>query len=116
MLVIFFLFIKTREKIYLQIGNIKIDGDKKIKKITLYYKDKNNEDKLIIYTTSNNLLVRDINGYNEYFDFKNMDYYLNNMYLDVEFEDVKETLKINFKEDYINDSFFVRKNSNTIFP
>ena len=93
----------TRDKIYFRLGDIIIKDDYNIKSLRLYYKEKSNE---ILYTTNDNILIIDQNGYNEYFEHDNIKNYINDLYLIVEYNDDFETIKLNLKKDYINDNFF----------
>lgn len=58
------LFVETKEKIYFNIGNIKSKND--INKINLIYK-KDGSEKIIYSSDSNQILLMDYYGYEEYF-------------------------------------------------
>lgn len=104
------IFTTTKEKIYFYLG--KVDSEKTINKVKLYYKDKNNSEKIICETDDTNIMLYDYYGYNNYFDFKDMKYILKNTYLEYEIEENKYTIKIDFVKDFNNNRIFNKKENN----
>lgn len=103
------IFVRTNEKLYFRIGDINTLNDKKIENFILYY----NIDKVvyeILNSTNRNLAFVDYKGYDEYLDSSKLSYVLNNLSLKVKYSDeTEEVIKLNLKEDYINDSFIFLK-------
>lgn len=105
------IFTTTKEKIYFYLGEV--TSDKDIKKIKLYYKDKFKNEKLIYATDEANIMLYDYRGYNAYFNFEDLKHIMENAYIEVEFEDDKHTIKIDFVNDFSNKKIF-NKNENNI--
>ena len=103
------IFVTTREKLYFNIGNI--DSDKEIKNLRLYYKKDNKEINLNSSDT-NYIFLYDYYGYDKYFEYKDLKKVLNNMYLEITYEDDIKTIKIEFKKDFAN--ILISKNKNEI--
>lgn len=101
------LFIKTKEKIYFNIGNINSKSD--IKKIDLIYKNDDNE--ISIYSSdSTQILLMDYYGYEEYFKFDELKLVIDNLYIQTYIGEEKYTIKLDLIEDYKNDNIlFIRK-------
>lgn len=104
------IFTTTKEKIYFYLG--KVDSDKVIKKVQLYYKDKNNKEKIIYETDDINIMLYDFYGYNDYFNFNDIKYILKNTYLDIEQEDNEYTIKLDFINDFSNSKIINSKKDN----
>ncbi len=100
------IFVKTNEKIFFRIGDFSIKDNTEIKSLRLYYLDKRQTKKDIIFTSNDNIMLIDYNGYNEYFEFSNINNIISNLYLDIELPNDIESVKLEFVEDYINDSIF----------
>lgn len=97
------LFVKTNEKMYFSLGNITSINQYSIKTLQLYYVNDNN--KVIIYSTQDsNVAFFDKKGYEEYFDLANLNTIIDNMFLEIMYNEDVETLKLNFIEDYVNDN------------
>ncbi len=104
------LFIKTNNKLYFSIGNITSYEDKEIEKIELYYID-NNEEKLICSRYSDEMLLTDFKGYEEYFDLKKIDHIIKNLYLKIQYESEVEIAKLTVVEDYVNDKLIFNEDN-----
>lgn len=94
------IFVTTKEKMYFYLGNISSNND--IKYIKIYYKDKSNNEKLIYKTDDKSIMLYDYYGYDVYFDYNQMDYILKNMYLDLEYDDITKTIKLELVKDFSN--------------
>ena len=94
------IMVKTNDKIYFHIGDIVTKNNLSINSIVLYSKE--NGSNIILNTTKDYIMITDENGYNEYFNFDNINNILNNLYMDIYYKDKKETIKINVNEDYVN--------------
>lgn len=100
--------VSTNDKIYFNLGTLK--SDKIIKDIELYYKDNNSSKKFIMSTNNPNISFYDSLGYEEYFDFENKDYIINNLSVRVIFDDGEViNLMLNPEKFISNNSFFPRK-------
>lgn len=100
------LFIKTNEELYFNIGNI--ISNNQIEKINLIYLKDNKE--IVLYSSdSSSILLKDYNGYEEYFNFKEINSIINNLYIKVFIKDNNYIVKLKFTEDYINNNIFFLK-------
>ena len=94
------IYLTTKGKNYIRLGNVKYNEDLNITNIKMYYKDKNK--KIIIMEN------KDI----EQFVIMNRKGYYNqsvrdNTYIEIKYNDKqKETIKLKFKRDYSNNSLF----------
>ncbi len=106
------LIMKTREKIYFNLGNFE-NNNYDIYKMEIIYNDQ------VIYTSDDdNILIYDYFGYEEVFDFSKLNEIFKNLFLKIYFEDKEEILKLCITRDYINDNLLfndyksVKKNNN----
>lgn len=96
--------VSTNDKIYFNLGTLK--SDKIIKDIEIYYKD-NNSSKFIMSTNNPNISFYDSLGYEEYFDFKNKEFIINNLSVKVTFDDGEViNLMLNPEKIISNNHFF----------
>ncbi len=109
------LFIRTNNKLYFSIGNITSNKNEEIEKIELYY-SKDNKENLICRRYSEEMLLTDYKGYEEYFDLKIIDYILNNLYLKIYYDNKSETVKLTVTEDYINDNLVFKNDLGVYTP
>ncbi len=100
------LIIKTKEKIYFDLGNFE-NNNNQIKKMEIIYGDK------ILYTTNgNNILINDYYGYEEIFDFSKLNDIFQNLFVKIYFEDKVEIMKLVITRDYVNDNLIFNKYKN----
>lgn len=78
------------------------------KEVSLYYK-KDNDEKLIYRMSDGRLFFETFLGYNDFFDFKNFNNFIDNLYISF---DNEEKEKLVFELMYVNDNFFIKKNNN----
>jgi len=95
----------TKEKIYFQLG--KINNVNGIKNLRLFYTDK----KDIVYTIYTCQECQDISlidkvGYDQYFNYKDIGSLINNMKIEIQFDNNVEVIKLKFKRDYSNNKLF----------
>ena len=64
----------------------------------LYYIDKNQREKLILSTNNKNISFTDSLGYEEYFDFADIEGCLNNFFIKIVYDDYTEVVKINLEK------------------
>ena len=100
------IFVKTNEKLFFRIGDFSILNDSKIKQLTLYYFNSANERENIVTTYDDHIVIIDYCGYNEYFNMDYIDDIIKNLYIEIQYNNNSEDIKLSFEEDYINDSFF----------
>lgn len=102
------MMIISKEKSYIQLGNINNTTDKKIVSVELYYKKKNKQYRIFkdLGEPNNYLLINDFSS-NELFQYKDFKYIKNNMILKIELED-STIIKINLKlqKDFSNNKLF----------
>ncbi len=105
--------VKTKEKIYFNIGNIKIKNDINIENVELYYLY-NNKKEIIYSSEDKNIYFFDYNGYEEYFPFSDFKEILKNMYLKIQYKKSSKNMKydiikLNFIKDYANNNLTFKK-------
>ena len=97
------IFVTTREKFYFNFSDISIPNE--ITKLELYYMDNNN--KHIIYETNNSYInIYDYYQYERYFDYKDLNIVINNLYLLIKSDTNEYNIKLNVKKDFANNKLF----------
>lgn len=97
------IFVTTREKFYFNFSDIRIPND--ITKLELYYMDNNN--KHTIYETNNPYInIYDYYQYERYFDYKDLNILINNLYLLIKSDTNEYNIKLNVKKDFANNKLF----------
>lgn len=97
------IFVSTRSRIYLKPGEVSQRDNREIEKATLYFLDKNNERNDLYYSDSLNLLIYDYIGYGAYFDYKDLKYVVNNLYIEVIYKDSEvENIKLDLRKSFVN--------------
>lgn len=106
------ILVLTKDNIYFSISNVQ--AKKTIRMIALYYIDDKNKE--LIYSTEDCYInLYDFYGYNSYFDYNKMDYIIDNLYLDISYDDNEiETIKLNFIEDFANNKIYNDKEKNIV--
>lgn len=111
------LLVKTNDKVYFRLG--KITSPKNIKDMRLYYLTEDNQENLI-YACENcsnlDISFTDFYGYNEYIDFDNIDKVIENMNLDLIYEDETITVNLEFEKDFSNNKLFYQKSPSVTSP
>lgn len=108
------IFIMTNNKVYLRLGKISQYGSEdeyEINKVKLYYKDENNKKYILFEENKTDILIDEDYGYKEFFLNNNVDYSINNMYLEINYNEVqKETIKLKINEKFKNNfMIFLKK-------
>lgn len=107
------IFVRTNEKLFFRIGDFDISDDNtNITNLTLYYIDKNGNEKIIVSSDDTSILFIDYVGYDDYLDTSNIDYIIKNMYLKIKTDEGKENFKLYFAKDYVNDNLLLKKYKN----
>ena len=97
------IFVTTREKFYFNFSDINIPDD--ITKLELYYMDNNS--KHTIYETNNPYInIYDYYQYERYFDYKDLNIVINNLYLLIKSDTNEYNIKLNIKKDFANNKLF----------
>ena len=98
------IYLTTKGKNYLKLGNIEYNGDININNIKLYYKHNNKKQTIREDKDIEKFVLRDLNGYRDILSINK----LNNTYIEITYNDnEKETIKLNFKKNY-NNSLILR--------
>lgn len=104
------IFVTTRNKFYLRLGKIRSRGQNnidRVNKVKLFYLNKDNRKVVILENDKTDILLDEDFGYKEYFYSNNLNTILNNMYLEITYnEKEKEIIKLNFKEKFKNNYLF----------
>ena len=94
------IYLTTKGKNYIRLGNVKYKEDLNITNIKMYYKDKNKE---IIIMENKDIEQFVIMNRKSYYNQSVRD----NTYIEIKYNDKqKETIKLKFKRDYSNNSLF----------
>ena len=102
------LLIITREKSYLNLGNITDNDGKTIKYITLYYLNEDKENK-IIYQGEPDNIINDFTGYDSSINFGNIKKIKDNLYVSFKVDDEKQIkMKLELNQDFVNDNFIFK--------
>lgn len=105
------IFVTTREKFYFNFSDISIPND--ITRLELYYMDNNN--KHTIYETDNPYInIYDYYQYERYFDYKDLNIVINNLYLLIKSDTNEYNIKLNVKKDFANNKLFFFNEDNVI--
>lgn len=97
------IIISTKKKIYIRTGELVNKNENyKINKVKLYFKDRENISKVIYKDNKTDILITFRYGYNEKFSNNELKYLIDQLYLEVEYENGVEVLKLNVKQDFSN--------------
>lgn len=109
------ILIKTKEKLYIRLGNLKSVDDVEIKSIEYYY-IKNNKERLIAKDKEiDELVAMDYVGYNEKGLMKDIKLVKKNSYLKITYDDNKVSiLNLRYVKDFANDKLFLKKEKHHI--
>lgn len=110
------IFVNTKNKLYFRLELAEEFKDEEINKITLYYLSKDKEEHEICSSDDSNIQFIDYYGYNEYLESDKIDYIIQNLYLKIIYygDDKTDIIKLDLKEDYINDNLFFMKSKKVI--
>ena len=106
------LMIVTKKNSYIRFGMVNaFNEDDKILEARLYYK---NGDEEINLRTRENLedLIVNKYGYDEYFSYRDVNKFMDNLYLEVKSDKFEETIKLKFRKVESNDDFVYTLNNN----
>ena len=106
------LMIVTKKNSYIRFGMVNaFNENDKVTEARLYYK---NGDEEINLRTRENLedLIVNKYGYDEYFSYRDVDKFMDNLYLEVKSDKYDETIKLKFRKVESNDNFVYTLNNN----
>ena len=106
------LMIVTKKNFYIRFGMVNaFNENDKVTEARLYYK---NGDEEINLRTRENLedLIVNKYGYDEYFSYRDVDKFMDNLYLEVNSDKYDETIKLKFRKVESNDNFVYTLNNN----
>lgn len=115
------ILVSTKDKIYFRLGDVETD-EYEIESLSLFYKDAKDNIHFIYKTDSSDIVLYDYYSYNEYFDYYEMKEITKNLYLEIEYTEFSETVKLELKKDFSNNFIFTKSNipisydDNNIFP
>ena len=109
------IIISTKQKIYIRLGElIKKDKDNKIENVRLYFKDKNNKEKVLYKDSKTDILIISNHGYNGNFTYDELKYLVNHLYLDINYSNKKNKIKLTVKKDFSNSLNFYNNENKII--
>ena len=108
------IMINTKQKSYIRLGKIESYNDRKINNVKMYYYNKDKEEKILYNDNISDILLTDYYGYNEFYKYEDLEYIKNNLYIDIEYDNKVETIKLKIKKDFSNDNLLNRKVKNSI--
>lgn len=76
--------------------------------IEVYY-IKDNEKTILCKTNNSSILLNEMNNYQEYFDYKRIDDFLNNLYISIHIKEKEEIIKLQPEELYANNHLIFKK-------
>ena len=104
--------IVTKKNSYIRLGDIVSFNDSdKITETRLYYKNGDKEINLRNRENMDDLIVNKY-GYDEYFSYRDVDKFMDNLYLEVKSDKYDETIKLKFRKVESNDNFVYTLNNN----
>lgn len=104
--------IVTKKNSYIRFGDIVPFNDSdKLTETRLYYKNGDKEINLRNRENMDDLIVNKY-GYDEYFSYRDVDKFMDNLYLEVKNDEYNENIKLHFTEVESNDDFVYTLNNN----
>lgn len=104
--------IVTKKNSYIRLGDIvSFNDDDNITETRLYYKNGDKEINLRNRENMDDLIVNKY-GYDEYFSYRDVDNFMDNLYLEVKSDEYNEIIKLHFTEVESNDDFVYTLNNN----
>lgn len=106
------LMIVTKKNSYIRFGMVNaFNENDKVTEARLYYKNGDEEINLRSRENLEDLIVNKY-GYDEYFSYRDVDKFMDNLYLEVKSDNLDETIKLKFKKVESNDNFVYILNNN----
>ncbi len=92
----------SKNKSYLKLGEIRDVNNTLYDKVEIFYKTKDNKEIIIYKSEGENTTLMSINGYNDYFSYKNMKNIIKDSYLRITYGENVDILKLKFQRDMSN--------------
>lgn len=109
------IMISTKQKSYIRIGEIITERENKdIKKVRLIYKNKDNKRKVLYEDNKTNILITSYYGYNESFSIEDLDYIIKSLYLEIDYGNGTEKVKLKVEKDFANNLWIYPKKEKVI--
>jgi len=96
------IFLATNNKFYFRLGKFNNGDEKEISEFHLYYLNEEKEQVTLFRSDDSNILLVDENGYNVYFEYEELPTIVENLYLDITYNGVIETMELNLEKDFAN--------------
>lgn len=112
------LIVASKQKFYIKFGEVSNRTKEEIESITFYY-EKDDVKKELLKTDKLSGILFDLYGYGEFFGYDTLPRAVDNLYLDIETENITETLKINAELDFTNNyilPLIIQKNVEELKP
>ena len=109
--------INTKKRTYMRLGRIKNleEEEYKIENVKLYYRDNNNKEKVLYNDEQSDILITEMYGYNEFYQYKDLEYVKNNLYIEITYNGGNvETIKLKVTKDFANDVLYYEKYKETL--
>lgn len=104
------IMISTKQKTYIRIGELVSENEKsEIEKLKLYFIDKNKEEQVLYEDSKTDILITSDNGYLEKLTKEELDYLINNLYLEINYSDKTDKIKLDLEKDFANIIHFNKK-------
>lgn len=103
------IMVVSRDKVYINLGNVNYEDELKIVSSKLYYSNNNKEN--VLYE-SNDLTSFYVSDYdNIEFKYDDLKYIISNLFLELKFnDDIESTLKLSVIKSYSNNNLFAKDN------
>lgn len=110
------ILVSTKQKSYIRLGKLQSDNENlEIKKVKLYYFNEDGNQQVLYEDSISDILLTDYYGYSEYFPYKDLKYVINNLHIEIMYDNNKtETLKLKIEKDFSNNLLFYNKKNNII--
>lgn len=104
------IMITTKQKTYLRIGEIESKTtERKIESVRLYFLDDNGQERILYKDSKTDILITSYYGYGNNFSEIELKQMIKGIYLEIEYEGKKETIKLQVKKDFSNNLWFYNK-------
>ena len=96
------IFLATNNKFYFRLGKFNNGDEKAISEFHLYYLNEEKERVTLFRSDDSNILLVDEKGYDVYFEYDELPTIVANLYLDITYNGVIETMELNLEKDFAN--------------
>ncbi len=107
------IMITTKQKTYIQIGEIENKEEKKeITSVKLYFLNDKEQEVVLYADNKTDILITSYYGYDNVFTEKDLKYVKNDLYLEIEYEDNTEVIKLKVEKDFSNNLLYYHRKNN----